>query len=157
MRILATFRIAGRALRRNKMRSILTMLGIIVGVGAVIVAVSITSGATKQLEDQVASLGQNIITVFSGNFTSGAARGGWGSAPTLTVDDANAMLTVPNVVAVSPEVRDRAQVLANGLNWNTQVIGESPDYPQIRSWKISSGAMFTDQDVRSIAKVAGIG
>jgi putative ABC transport system permease protein len=157
MRILATFRIAGRALRRNKMRSILTMLGIIVGVGAVIVAVSITSGATKQLEDQVASLGQNVITVFSGNFTSGGMRGGLGSAPTLTVDDANAILTVPNVVAVSPEVRDRAQVLANGLNWNTQVIGESPDYPQIRSWKMGVGSMFTDQDVRSIAKVAVIG
>ncbi len=157
MRILATFRIAGRALRRNKMRSILTMLGIIIGVGSVIAAVSITTGATKQVEDRVASLGQNIVTVFSGNFTSGAQRGGWGSAPTLTVDDANAILNVANVVAVSPEVRDRAQVLANGLNWNTQVIGESPDYPQIRSWNIGSGSMFTDQDVRSIAKVAVIG
>src|ERR1039457_3095035 len=129
MRIFATFRIAGRALRRNKMRSLLTMLGIIIGVGSVIAAVSITSGATKQVEDRVASLGQNVITVFSGNFTSGAQRGGWGSAPTLTVDDANAIISVPNVVAVSPEVRDRSQVLANGLNWNTQVMGESPDYP----------------------------
>jgi putative ABC transport system permease protein len=157
MRIFASFRIAGRALRRNKMRSVLTMLGIIIGVGSVIAAVSITSGATKQVEDRVASLGQNVITVFSGNFTSGAMRGGWGSAPTLTTGNADAILTVPNVVAVSPEVRDRAQVLANGLNWNTQVIGESPDYPQIRNWNIAKGSMFAEQDVRSIAKVAVIG
>ena len=158
MRIFASFRIAGRALRRNKMRSVLTMLGIIIGVGSVIAAVSITSGATKQVEDRVASLGQNVVTVFSGNFTSGAMRGGWGSAPTLTTGDAEAILqSVPNVVAVSPEVRDRAQVLANGLNWNTQVIGESPDYPQIRNWNIAKGSMFSEQDVRSIAKAAVIG
>jgi putative ABC transport system permease protein len=158
MRIFAPFQIAGRALRRNKMRSLLTMLGIIIGVGSVIAAVSITTGATKQVEDRVASLGQNVITVFSGNFTSGGMRGGWGSAPTLTVDDANAILQeVPEVVAVSPEVRDRNQVLANGLNWNTQVMGESPDYPQIRNWNMGSGSVFTEQDVRSIAKVAIIG
>ena len=132
MRIFASLKIAGRALRRNKMRSLLTMLGIIIGVGAVIGSVSLTTGATKQVEDQVASLGENVITVFSGNFTSGGMRGGWGSAPTLTVDDAKAIAELPNVVAVSPEVRDRAQILANGLNWNTQVMGESPDYPQIR-------------------------
>ena len=157
MRIFASLKIAGRALRRNKMRSLLTMLGIIIGVGAVIGSVSLTSGATKQVEDQVSSLGESVITVFSGNFTSGAMRGGWGSAPTLTVADALAIAGLKNVVAVSPEVRDRAQVLANGLNWNTQVMGESPDYPQIRNWSIASGAMFTDQDVRSLAKSAVIG
>src|SRR5664280_1730699 len=158
MRIFSSFRIAGRALRRNKMRSVLTMLGIIIGVGSVIAAVSITSGATKQVEDRVASLGQNVVTVFSGNFTSGAMRGGWGSAPTLTPGDAEAIMqSVPNVAAVSPEVRDRAQVLANGLNWNTQVIGESPDYPQIRNWNIAKGSMFSEQDLRSIAKAAVIG
>jgi putative ABC transport system permease protein len=157
MRIFASLKIAGRALRRNKMRSLLTMLGIIIGVGAVIGSVSLTSGATKQVEDQVSSLGESVITVFSGNFTSGAMRGGWGSAPTLTVADALAIGELKNVVAVSPEVRDRAQVLANGLNWNTQVMGESPDYPQIRNWSIGSGAMFSDQDVRSLAKSAVIG
>ena len=139
------------------MRSLLTMLGIIIGVGSVIAAVSLTTGATKQVENQVASLGQDVITVFSGNFTSGAMRGGWGSAPTLTVDDAQAIALLPDVVAVSPEVRDRAQVLANGLNWNTVVMGESPDYPQIRNWNIARGVMFGEQDVRSIAKSAVIG
>jgi putative ABC transport system permease protein len=157
MRIFSSLKIAGRALRRNKMRSLLTMLGIIIGVGAVIGSVSLTSGATKQVEDQVSSLGESVITVFSGNFTSGAMRGGWGSAPTLTVEDANAIAKLPNVLAVSPEVRDREQVLANGLNWNTQVMGESPDYPQIRNWPMGDGAMFGDQDVRSLAKTAVIG
>jgi len=157
MRIIATVKIALRALRRNKMRSLLTMLGIIIGVGSVITAVSLTTGATKQVEAQVQSLGESVLTVFSGNFTSGATRGGWGSAPTLTVDDALAIAKLPNAVAVSPEVRDREQVLANGLNWNTQVQGEGPDYPQIRNWRIASGVMFTEQDVRSLAKTAVIG
>ena len=158
MRFLAPFKIAARALRRNKMRSLLTMLGIIIGVGSVIAAVSITTGATRQVEDKVASLGQNVVTVFSGNFSSGGMRGGWGSAPTLTVEDANAIKNeVANVVAVSPEVRDRAQILANGQNWNTQVMGESPDYPQIRDWELASGSMFTEGDVRGLAKVAIIG
>ena len=157
MRIIATVKIALRALRRNKMRSLLTMLGIIIGVGSVITAVSLTTGATKQVEAQVQSLGESVLKVFSGNFTSGATRGGWGSAPTLTVDDALAIAKLPNAVAVSPEVRDREQVLANGLNWNTQVQGEGPDYPQIRNWRIASGVMFTEQDVRSLAKTAVIG
>lgn len=158
MRIFAPFRLAFRALRRNKMRSLLTMLGVIIGVGSVIASVSITTGATKQVEDKVASLGQNVVTVFSGNFSSGGMRGGWGSAPTLTVEDSRAIKNeVANVVAVSPEIRDRAQILANGQNWNTQVLGESPDYPQIRDWDIASGGMFTDGDVRGIAKVAIIG
>jgi putative ABC transport system permease protein len=157
MRIVATIRIALRALRRNKMRSLLTMLGIIIGVASVISAVSLTTGATKQVESQVQSLGESVLTVFSGNMTSGGTRGGWGSAPTLTVDDADAISKIPNAVAVSPEVRDRSQILANGLNWNTQVLGEGPDYPQIRNWRIAAGAMFTDQDVRGITKTAVIG
>ena len=153
MRIFASLKIAGRALLRNKMRSLLTMLGIIIGVGAVIGSVSLTSGATKQIEDQVSSMGESVITVFSGNQTMGGMRGGWGSAPTLTVADALAIAGLKNVVAISPEVRDRAQVLANGLNWNTQVMGESPDYPQIRNWHISRGTMFSDQDVRSSRQI----
>jgi putative ABC transport system permease protein len=158
MRVLAPFKLAGRALRRNKMRSLLTMLGVIIGVGSVIASVSITTGASKQVEDKVAALGQNVVTVFSGNFSSGGMRGGWGSAPTLTVEDSRAIKNeVGNVVAVSPEVRDRAQIQANGQNWNTQIQGESPDYPQIRDWDVADGAMFTEADVRAVAKVAVIG
>ncbi len=158
MRVIATFRLALRALQRNKLRSTLTMLGIIIGVGSVIAAVSITTGATRQVEDKVASLGQNVVSVFSGSFTSGGSRSGWGGAPTLTVQDAEAIRKeVVNVVAVSPELRDRMTVQANGLNWRPAIMGEGPDYLQIRSWNLSAGTMFTEQDVRSVAKVALIG
>ena len=158
MKLFAPFKLAARALRRNKMRSLLTMLGVIIGVGSVIASVSITTGASKQVEDKVASLGQNVVTVFSGSFSTSGSRSGWGNAPTLTVEDAMAIKNeVANVVAVSPEVRDRMQILAYGLNWNTAIQGESPDYPQIRDWDMADGAMFTEADVRSIAKVAVIG
>jgi len=158
MRGVNTIKVALRALRRNKLRSILTALGIIIGVAAVIAMVGIGNGAKAQVEAQVASLGENVVTVFSGSLSSGGMRGGWGSAPTLTVDDVDAIKReAANVLAVTAEVRDRAQVLANGLNWNTMIMGESPDYPIIRSWKIATGAMFTDQDVRSVGKVAVIG
>jgi putative ABC transport system permease protein len=158
MRVINTIKVALRALRRNKMRSILTALGIIIGVGAVIAMVSIGNGAKAQVEAQVASLGENVITVFPGSFTTGGMRSGWGSASTLTIEDAEGIRReVANALAVSPEVRDRAQVLANGLNWNTQIMGESPDYPAIRIWKFAEGSIFTDQDVRSVAKVAVLG
>jgi putative ABC transport system permease protein len=158
MRFGSIIKVAIRALLRNTMRSILTALGIIIGVGAVIAMVSIGNGAKAQVEAQVASLGQNVITVFSGSMSSGGMRGGWGSAPTLTIEDAEAIEREDTgIVGVSPEVRDRNQVLANGLNWNTSVNGESPSYPDIRSWKIANGAMFSEQDVRSVAKVCVIG
>jgi len=158
MRFTNTLLVALRALRRNTMRSMLTALGMIIGVAAVITMVSIGNGAKAQVEAQVASLGQNVITVFSGSMSSGGMRGGWGSAPTLTIEDAEAIeREVTGIVGVSPEVRDRNQVLANGLNWNTSVNGESPSYPDIRSWKIANGAMFSEQDVRSVAKVCVIG
>lgn len=158
MRIVATTIIALRALRRNKMRSILTALGMIIGVGAVIAMVSIGNGAKSQVEASIANLGQNVITIFPGNFTSGGARGGWGSASSLTPEDAIAIQNeITGVVAVSAEVRDRQQVLANGLNWNTTIYGESPEFPSIRDWKLSDGVMFGEAEVRSAGKVAVIG
>lgn len=158
MRVFATFRIALRALRRNKLRTLLTMLGIIIGVTAVISAISIGNGAKTQVEAQVASLGQNVLSVFPGSFSTGGARGGWGSRSTLTPEDAQAILReVENVVAVSGEVRDRNQVLANGRNWNTQVMGESPEYLSIRAWDLATGSMFTEADVRGAAKVCIVG
>jgi putative ABC transport system permease protein len=158
MRFTSTIRVALRALRRNTMRSILTALGIIIGVGAVITMVSIGNGAKAQVEAQVASLGQNIITVFPNFFSQGGMRSGFGGAMTLTTEDAEAIAAeVEGVDGVSPEVNDRNQILANGLNWNTSVKGESPDYPYIRSWPVAQGAMFSDQDVKSLAKVCVIG
>jgi putative ABC transport system permease protein len=133
-------------------------LGIIIGVGAVIAMVGIGNGAKSQVEAQIASLGQNVILVFAGNFSAGAVRSGWGGAGTMTVEDAEAIVReVPGVVRVSPEVRSRSQVLANGLNWGTQILGEGPDYLDIRDWPLEDGAMFTELDVRATAKVCIIG
>ncbi|MCS6243705.1 MAG: ABC transporter permease [Opitutus sp.] len=158
MRLVATTIIALRALRRNKMRSVLTALGMIIGVGAVIAMVSIGNGAKAQVEASIASLGQNIISVYPGTLTTGGARGGSGTASTLTPEDALAIQQdIAGVVAVSPEVRDRQQILANGLNWNTSINGESPDFLSIRDWGLAEGVIFTDLEVRSTAKVAVIG
>jgi putative ABC transport system permease protein len=158
MRLLNTITVALRALRRNLLRSILTALGIIIGVAAVIAMVSIGNGAKSQVEGQIASLGQNIISVFPGNFTQGGVRGGFGSASTLTVEDAMAIRhEVPGVVNLSPDLRDRTQILANGLNWATTVQGEDVSYLDIRLWTIANGAMFSENDVRSGAKVCVIG
>ena len=158
MRIIATLIVAVRALRRNKMRSVLTTLGIIIGVGAVIAMVSIGNGAKAQVEAQIASLGQNVILIFSGSITSSGLHTGWGSAGTLKVEDADAIAReIPGVVAVSPEVRTVNQVAAGNQNWFTQVLGESSDYFDIRQWPLTAGAVFTDQDVRSANKVAVIG
>jgi putative ABC transport system permease protein len=158
MRFGATIRISLRALRRNKLRSALTTLGIIIGVGAVIAMVGIGNGAKSQVEAQIASLGQNVILIFSGNWSSGGARSGWGGAGTLMVEDAEAIAReVPGVTHISPEVRDRQQVQGNGLNWNTQIIGEGPDYLDVRDWPLTDGVMFGDAEVRGAAKVCIIG
>jgi putative ABC transport system permease protein len=158
MRIFAALRMAARALRRNKMRTLLTMLGMIFGVGAVIASVSITSGAKSQVEGQIANLGQNVVLVWSGNFTRGGVRGGWGSAGTLTLDDAEAIKTeVSGVTIVSPEVRGAAQVAAGDQDWYTTILGESADYFDLRRWPFVEGSSFSDQDVRSAGKIAVIG
>jgi len=158
MRFFNTIKVALRALRRNMLRSVLTALGIIIGVASVIACVSIGNGAKMQVESSIASLGQNIVTVFPGNFTAGGVRGGAGSASSLTVEDAMAIRAqIPGALNVSPDMRDRAQVLSNGLNWNSTIQGEDINYLDIRIWPVSSGAMFTDLDVRSGAKVCVIG
>jgi putative ABC transport system permease protein len=158
VRILAILKIAARALKRNKLRSFLTMLGIIIGVGAVIVTVSVGNGAKAMIEAQIASLGQNVILIFSGGVTRGGLHTGWGSAGTLTVDDALAIQReVPGVASVSPEIRTVSQVAAGNQNWSTQVLGESEDYLDLRQWALAEGAMFSEQDVRAANKVAVVG
>src|SRR5213592_5235349 len=135
LRLGSTFKIAGRALRRNKLRSALTALGIIIGVGAVIAMVSIGNGAKAQVEAQIAGLGENVILIFSGSTTSSGIRTGWGNAGTLKIEDAEAIRReVPGVVAVSEEVRSITQVAAGNQNWSTQVLGESAEYFDIRQW-----------------------
>jgi len=158
MKIRATFVMALRALRRNKMRTVLTMLGIIIGVAAVIAMVAIGNGATSQVEDQIAALGQNVVLIFAGSVTSGGVKAGWGNAGTLKVEDAKAIeREIPDAVAVSPEVRTTNQVAAENQNWFTNIQGESPDYFSIRNWEFAEGGSFSDQDVRGATKVAVIG
>jgi putative ABC transport system permease protein len=158
MRYLAVIKVAFRALRRNKLRTILTMLGIIIGVGAVIAMVALGKAAKVQVEARIAALGQNVIMVFSGSINRSGVFSGFGGAGTLTVDDATAIQNeVPNVAAVSPEVRSGAQIAAGENNWSTSVMGEDVDYLTIRVWDIAEGAMFTEADVRSAAKVCVLG
>jgi putative ABC transport system permease protein len=158
MRFASTFIIAFRALRRNKLRSVLTALGIIIGVGAVIAMVGIGNGAKAQVEAQIASLGQNVILVFSGSTTASGIRTGWGGAGTLKIEDAEAIRReVPTVIGVSEEVVSTSQVAAGNQNWFTRVLGESADYLDIRQWPLADGAPFTEQDVRSANKVCVIG
>ena len=158
MRITVTVKTALRALRRNKMRSVLTALGIIIGVGAVIAMVGIGNGAKAQVEAQIASLGQNVILIFSGSMTRSGVRSGWAGAGTLTVEDSAALgREIPGVVCVSPEVRSGVQIAAGNQNWSTQILGESPEYFDLRQWPLAEGAPFTTLDVRGANKVAVIG
>ena len=140
------------------MRSVLTALGIIIGVGAVIAMVGIGNGAKAQVEAQIASLGQNVILIFSGSTTSSGIRTGWGGAGTLKIEDAEAIRReVPGVIGVSEEVVSTTQVAAGNQNWFTRIYGESADYFDIRQWPLADGAPFTAQDVRSANKVCVIG
>ncbi|CAN5625709.1 ABC transporter permease [soil metagenome] len=158
MRLGSTLRIAFRALRRNKLRSALTALGIIIGVAAVIAMVGIGNGARAQVEAQIASLGENVILVFSGSTPASGIRTGWGGAGTLKIEDADAIRReVPGVTAVSEEVPSNMQIAAGNQNWFTRVLGESADYFDIRQWPLAAGAPFTPQDVRSANKVCVIG
>ncbi len=155
---LATFSLALRALQRNKMRSTLTMLGIVIGVGAVVAMVGIGNGAKSQVEAQIATLGQNVILIFPGSFATGGVQSGAGGVGTLKLDDAKAIAAeVPDVLAVSPGTRVSAQLGYGNQNWSSSIAGEGPEYFEIRQWEIISGAGFTDQDVRSAGKVAVIG
>jgi putative ABC transport system permease protein len=158
MRVGSTINVAFRALRRNKLRSVLTALGIIIGVAAVIAMVGIGNGAKAQVEAQIASLGENIILVFSGSTTASGIRTGWGGAGTLKIEDAEAIRReVPGVTAVSEEVVSTTQVAAGNQNWFTRIYGESADYFDIRQWPLADGTPFTAQDVRSANKVCVIG
>jgi putative ABC transport system permease protein len=146
-----------KAILRNKMRSLLTMLGIVIGVGCVIVVVAIGNGATKSIQDTINSLGSNFIMIFPGTTTQGGARMFSGSS-TLTIEDADAIKAeAPAVAYVSPNLRTSAQTVAGELNWGTSVYGVGVDWPFIRSWNVADGNFFTDSDVRSGSKVAVLG
>ncbi len=149
---------SGRALLRNKLRTVLTALGIIIGVGAVIAMVAIGRGASAMVENQIRSMGDNLLLVFSGQVFSGGVYRGFGGAGTLTAEDSEAIANqIPGVIAVSPELRSTERYTAEGKNWSGNVRGASSAYFEVRDWPLSSGAIFTDEDVRSMATVALLG
>jgi putative ABC transport system permease protein len=158
MKTLEIFRIAARALTRNKTRSFLTTLGIIIGVAAVIAMVSIGEGAKANVEKAFSSLGSNAIVILPGTTTSGGAHGGFGSMPTLTWTDLKAIQTeVPSVRYAAPLLRAAAQLLSEDQNWTTGVQGTTPDYFAIRNWGAEQGALFTTSDVDAGNKVVLLG
>jgi putative ABC transport system permease protein len=155
--VIMIFRIALKALGRNKMRTALTMLGMIIGVGAVITMVALGTGAQTSIDAQIQSAGTNMIMVNAGNFNQGGVRQGQGNASTLTPDDAAAIAQVPGVQYAAAGSNTRAQLIAGNQNWNTTVQGTDVDLPLIRSWPTQMGAFFTPQDVTAAAKVAVLG
>jgi putative ABC transport system permease protein len=157
MNLRATLRLALQALIRNKARSLLTMLGIVIGVAAVIVTVAIGTGARVQVQDSISALGSNLIVVQPGSVTTTGARGGLGTASTLTPADGLAIAGLPGVASVSPMVTLRTQVVAGENNWQTSISGAAPTYTFIRSWPIATGRLFSQSEVDSTAKVAVLG
>ncbi|MBP7080206.1 MAG: ABC transporter permease [Rhodocyclaceae bacterium] len=146
------------ALRINKLRSALTMLGIIIGVAAVIVMIAVGRGAQARVEDQIRSLGSNIIMVQSGSFTGGGARGGSGSQSTISEDDAAALgREIDGIQAAAPTLRGTGQVVAGNANWSTTFYGVTPDYLEVRDWSIVDGRGFEPFEMAGAAKVALIG
>jgi len=156
--LIMAFRIALRALARNKLRSFLTMLGIIIGVGAVIAMVAIGEGAKKRVQEQIASLGTNLLVILPGTVTLGGARTGSGGRQTLVASDARAIMReIPVVAGASPVVRQVQQVIAGDQNWSTPVQGVAPEFQQIREWQVQEGRFISQADIENTAKVALIG
>jgi putative ABC transport system permease protein len=157
MSFFMAFRIAFKALGRNKMRTALTMLGMIIGVAAVITMVALGTGAQTSIEAQIQSTGTNMIIVSAGNFSFGGVRQGQGNASTLTPDDAAAVARVDGVQYLAAGVNTRGQLIVGNQNWNTQVQGTDVDFPFIRSWQPALGNFFTPQDVAAASKVVVLG
>ena len=158
MDLASTLRMALRALGRNKMRSTLTMLGVIIGVGAVIAMMGIGQGADQAVQRQIANLGSNLVFVSSGSMNLGGLRLGWGATKTLVREDVTAMLKECHaVVAAAPGTQTSAQVVYENDNWGTRITGTTPEYFEIRTWDFQSGASFSDEDVTTAANVAVIG
>jgi putative ABC transport system permease protein len=154
----STFRISFRALKVNKMRSALTMLGIIIGVGAVIAMLAVGTGASRKIAEQISSMGSNLLIILPGATTAGGVRMGAGTQPTLTMADAEAMQReCPAVSYVAPVHNGVAQVVYGHQNWSTGIVGTSPSMLIVRDWSLAAGRSFTEQDVKSATKVCLLG
>jgi putative ABC transport system permease protein len=158
MTLLDTTRIAVRALWRNKLRSFLTALGIVIGVAAVIAMVAIGEGARAKVEEQFSAMGSNLLIVMPGTSTTSGARGGSGTQPTLTWDDLKAIQTeVSSVHEAAPQLRSSSQIMSEDSNWSTQIYGVTPEYFSIRTWGIATGSAFSRTDVDGGLKIALLG
>ncbi len=154
----STFKISIRALRVNKMRSALTMLGIIIGVGAVIAMVAVGTGASQKISEQISSMGSNLLIILPGSTTAGGVRMGAGSQPTLSMGDSDAIIReCPSVADDAPLLGGVAQIVYGHMNWSTAVNGSTPGFLNVRDWDLSAGRAFTQQDVKSATKVALLG
>ena len=157
MKVGSLLRIALRALAVNKLRSALTMLGIVIGVGAVIVMIAVGSGAQRRVEEQIRALGSNLLLVMPGSTTAGGVRLGYGSGSTLTEDDVTAInREIPEALA-APALRGAAQVIWGNANWSTQVFGVTPEYLDVRQWPLAAGRSFEPAEMAAAAKVCLIG
>jgi len=151
-------KVAFKSILKNRMRSLLTMLGVIIGVGAVIALVSIGQGATADVEDQISDLGTNLVVIMPGSTRTGGVSHGAGSLKTLTMADVKKLEEEASLLRyVSPVINAAGQVIASGKNWSTSVQGVSPNYLNIRDWSLEKGSFFTERDVRSRKKVAVLG
>ena len=157
MSIFMVVRIALKALSRNKLRTSLTMLGMIIGVGAVITMIALGNGAQAAIEEQIRGAGTNMITIFPGSVTTGAVRMGEGQSIRLMPADAAALRQAPGVAFVAEGVTARQQIVAGAANWNASIVGTHVDFTQVKSWPMKYGAFFSEQDVQSAAKVVALG
>ncbi|MGB8857388.1 MAG: ABC transporter permease [Burkholderiales bacterium] len=157
MNFFATFAEAFRALGINRLRTALTMLGMIIGVLAVVLMLAVGQGAQSSVNRSVASMGSNLLIVLSGSTSAGGLRMGGGSAPTLTLADGEAMAKLPSVKLVAPSFPGNAQAAYGVNNWGTQVLGATPEYFAVRDWDVDQGEIFNDADVRSQSRVAVLG
>ena len=148
---------AWQAMHANRLRTFLTMLGMVIGVGAVVLMMAVGQGAQYTVNASISSMGSNLFIVLSGSTTAGGVRMGGGAAPTLTVQDAEAIGELPGVQAVAPTHPGSAQVVYGANNWSTSVYGSTPEYLDVRAWPVAAGHGFTDSDVRSATRVAVIG
>jgi putative ABC transport system permease protein len=145
------------SLQSTRMRSFLTMLGIIIGVGSVVLMLAIGQGVQNKIQDSISSMGSNLFIVLSGATTQGGIRFGGGSSPTLTTTDAAEIALLPGVLGVAPSMPGTAQVVSGSYNWSTSVVGITPDYLRIREWKLTKGTNISEGDLRSATRVALIG
>jgi putative ABC transport system permease protein len=156
--LFVTVRVALRAIRRNKLRSGLTVLGVVIGVCAVVTLVNVGQGAQLSIQKSISGLGTNMLTVFPGSMRRGGMRGGMGTVTTLTVEDAEAIVNECSAVqTVSPVVNTMAQTVFQNQNWRTSIYGATPEFQRIRNWPIKKGEFFTPQDVKAAARLCVLG